>query len=57
MSNVEIKSVENGPNLILVDGKVQTAICRCGASKKQPYCDGTHAKIAFNATPTQFKVL
>jgi len=57
MSNVEIKSVENGPNLILVDGKVHSAICRWGASNKQPYCDGTHARIAFNATPTQLKVL
>ena len=25
-----------------------TAFCRCGASAKKPYCDGTHNKIDFD---------
>jgi CDGSH-type Zn-finger protein len=49
MTNVEIKCTENGPNLIVIDGKVFAAMCRCGATNTKPYCDGTHAKIGFKA--------
>jgi CDGSH-type Zn-finger protein len=49
MRKVEIKCTENGPNLIVVDGNVFAAMCRCGASGSKPYCDGAHGKIGFKA--------
>jgi CDGSH-type Zn-finger protein len=54
---VEIKSTENGPNLVYLDGKVFTALCRCGGSGNKPFCDGTHAKNGFHAKPADLKVL
>lgn len=72
MSDVTIKTRENGPLLVtgsvhLIDhlgnqydtrGKENIAICRCGASKSRPFCDGTHKTNGFQAsetvtTPTQ----
>lgn len=58
-----IKVTKNGP--YLVEGQDVTAVdwngasyavptrpfalCRCGGSKSKPFCDGTHAKIGFEA--------
>jgi CDGSH-type Zn-finger protein len=57
MTKVEIKCTENGPNLIVVDGNVFAAMCRCGASSSKPYCDGAHAKIGFKADAKELRVL
>jgi CDGSH-type Zn-finger protein len=56
----KITVLGNGPLLVkgeleVVDGQGQpiatngdtTYLCRCGASTKKPFCDGTHKKIDF----------
>jgi CDGSH-type Zn-finger protein len=62
MAEVTITPRDNGPYLVrgpvrLVDpeGRVWKvdreviALCRCGGSANKPFCDGTHARIAFRS--------
>lgn len=58
----KITALDNGP--FLVNGSVELtdaegkaysteketiALCRCAASTNQPFCDGTHSRIGFEA--------
>jgi CDGSH-type Zn-finger protein len=62
MSTVKVTALKNGPYKVegIVDlyydtmqvdttAKDTVFLCRCGASSKKPFCDGTHSKIGFQA--------
>lgn len=55
-SDVVILAKENGPLVVMKEGKVVTALCRCGGSGNKPYCDGSHKKIGFTAPQAEVKV-
>ncbi len=57
MPKVEILSSENGPNLVMVDGKTVAALCRCGQSKNKPNCDGSHRTAGFRSPRVTVSVL
>ncbi len=66
MSEVTITVRPNGPFRVegpikLVDangqewdlaGKPAISLCRCGASAKRPFCDGSHNRIGFQSAET-----
>ena len=59
--DVKIIGFENGPlkldcdeDIIYQDGQTLSSdkpayLCRCGSSKKKPFCDGSHAKSGFSS--------
>ncbi|MCB9616320.1 MAG: CDGSH iron-sulfur domain-containing protein [Sandaracinus sp.] len=49
--------VENGPLAVRADlrivgqePRIRATLCRCGASAKKPFCDGSHETMGFAAT-------
>ena len=63
MSDIQITTLSNGPLQVkgpidLLDptgkpfdlgGKPAIYLCRCGASKNRPFCDGAHKTAGFQA--------
>ena len=44
--------VLNGADGEALNNKPVMALCRCGASKNKPYCDGSHNDIGFDSSPS-----
>ena len=59
--NVKMRVKENGSIRVtgtvdfvdadgnVVETKTDFSLCRCGASKEKPYCDGSHKAAGFEA--------
>ena len=67
---MKVQAKRNGPYVIMTGGryvvrsegeerveeKQVVALCRCGGSKNKPFCDGTHAKIGFEAPEVEIEI-
>ena len=63
MAEVKVEARPNGPYVVtgsielldtngnILSTQERTVLCRCGASTRKPFCDGTHSKIGFQKTP------
>ncbi|NNE97809.1 MAG: hypothetical protein HKN25_02180 [Pyrinomonadaceae bacterium] len=59
-NRIRVKATKNGPFIISGDVEIEdrdgnvrpcpgktTALCRCGASRNKPFCDGSHTGVKF----------
>jgi CDGSH-type Zn-finger protein len=44
-----VRLVDADGNAYDIAGKPGVSLCRCGASTRKPFCDGTHSRLGFEA--------
>ncbi len=50
-----IEMVDADGNKYDLTGKLGFSLCRCGASKNKPFCDGQHSAMGFQAAEMAVK--
>lgn len=52
-----VAPLENGPlafradlRIVGQDPRIRATLCRCGASRRKPFCDGSHDDVSFRAS-------
>lgn len=67
MTDSSIKAFQDGPLMVTnppdlegAEGTIETTeravLCRCGASKTKPFCDGSHKAAGFTTAPSDQKL-
>lgn len=39
-----------------LNGRTVVSLCRCGASQKQPFCDGAHSQCGFKSEVAAYEL-
>ncbi len=50
----KLTPIRNGP--LLVTGKIEATLCRCGQSEHRPFCDNQHLASGFRAPGVPFRI-
>jgi len=53
-TNFEICDAAGNP--FNLNGRTSVSLCRCGASKKHPFCDGSHGECKFQSEVQAFEL-
>lgn len=48
----EVTVTDHEGNAFDTSGRENVALCRCGATGKRPFCDGTHRQTGWEASET-----
>lgn len=52
----EFEICDAAGNVFDLGGRTAVSICRCGASKKQPFCDGSHGECKFTSEVSAYNL-